>query len=89
MSINSSRVPHVEYELNAMKFLKVAYNLYPTRAEKRLQRFSEIFNEKYPSSVGWKVGQLCKRIYTEKTGGYFVAINVGTDNNNFTVRIFE
>lgn len=91
MSINSSNVPDPKYEVLAVKGLEIAYNLYPNNLPKRLERFAEIFSARYPSSVGWKVGQTCKKIYQysqDKTRTY-VDINVVNKTVNFIVKIFE
>lgn len=89
MSISSSNVPDAQYEVDAINCLQEAYTLYPSNLAKRVMRFSQIFAEKYPSSVGWKVGQACKQIYSEKERGNFIDINVGTVPNTFIVKIFE
>lgn len=92
MSINSSRVPNADYEVEAVNSLQTAYELHPDDLEKRMKAFSEAFTEKFNAKDGWKVGQSCQKIFEYKTKqdeSYFVNINVNSGKNSFIVKIFE
>lgn len=92
MSINASRVPSADYEVEAIESLQLAYQLHPDNLEKRMKAFSEAFTEKYPAKYGWKVGQSCQKIFeykSKKDESYFVNVNVNDGATSFVVKLFE
>lgn len=92
MSINASRVPSTDYEVEAINSLQMAYQLYPDNLEKRMKAFSEDFADSFPAQYGWKVGQSCQKIFEYKSKqdeSYFVNINVKDGKDYFVVKLFE
>ncbi|CAH1109825.1 unnamed protein product [Psylliodes chrysocephalus] len=87
--IIDSKVPNIEYELNAVQSYYQASILYPTNSEKQLQAFALLYNDTHPTPKGWKVAQGCSGFYNPSEQ-YFVLMNVTTSNSTSkVVRVFN
>nr|CAI5854011.1 unnamed protein product [Callosobruchus analis] len=90
MSIRSSNVPNVKYEVEAIKVLTEAYNTHPDSEYDIARTFIQLYEATYPSPDGWKVFFNCSSFHYYNTRNFiYIAINVKIGNVTRIVTVFN
>nr|CAH7750171.1 unnamed protein product [Callosobruchus chinensis] len=90
MSIRSSNVPNVKYEVEAIKVLTEAYSTHPDSNYDISRTFSQLYEAIYPSADGWKVFFGCNGYFYYNSRSFiYIAINVKIGNVSTIITVFN
>ncbi|VEN45629.1 unnamed protein product [Callosobruchus maculatus] len=90
MSIRSSNVPNVKYEVAAIEALTEAYMTHPDSTYDISRTFAQLYEAIYPSPDGWKVFFGCTSYYYYNSRNFiYISINVKIGNVTTIVTVFN